>query len=489
MKKAKHVHFIGIKGVGMTALAVLAKEAGIRVTGSDLEEKFITDTVLERAGIKWRIGFSPKNIEGQPDLVIATGAHGGMENPEAKYAQEIGLATVMQGEAVGMFMNGEFLGRQNLEGISVAGSHGKTSTAAMISVILAQDNLDPSFVIGCGGILPLGFPGHFGRGKYFVAEADEYATCPQTDKTPKFLWQNPKILVVANIEYDHPDVFADISQVKEAFLKFAQKLPNDGTLVAGKDNPNVRDLLKAVNCRVVSFGEGPKNDWRLKKFLSGEGKTRFWVEYRGKNLGDFSLSLPGKFNALNALGAIIVGLELGISPVKIKKTLAGFRGTKRRFEFIGEVGDIKLYDDYAHHPTEISETLAAAKDFFPGQKIICVFQPHTYSRTKALLADFARCFSGAWEVLILDIYSSAREKSDFGVNAKILTEEIAKHHPRVKYLGKMEKVIDYLGKNVGGGSVIFTMGAGDVFLWHKEILDALENDSQIRQLAEGGRPY
>lgn len=460
----------------MTPLAILAKEAKIRVTGSDLEERFVTDEVLKRFGISWRVGFSPENIEGHPDLVVVTGAHDGLNNPEAQVAQKMGLKTVMQGEAVGIFMDGRVLGREDLTGISVAGSHGKTTTTAMIAEVLAKNGLDPSFVVGCGDIPTLGSPGHFGKGKYFVAEADEYATCPQIDKTPKFLWQNPKMAVVTNIEYDHPDVFANIEEVREAFFKFMSKVPVNGLVVVGGDNRYVQSLLPQIGSSTVAFGEGPKNDWRLKKFSSENGKIKFWVEHQGVNFGSFELSVPGKFNALNALASIVVGVELGISYEKIRQALTKFSGTKRRFEFIGQANSVKLYDDYAHHPTEISATLAAAKNFFPGQKITCIFQPHTYSRTKALLSDFARCFTDASEVLILDIYSSAREKSDFGVDAKILTEEIAKHHSQVKYLGKMEKVIDYFKKTAVSGGVIFTMGAGDIFLWHGEILNALKSN-------------
>lgn len=469
---AKHIHFVGIKGVGMAALAVLAKEAGILVTGSDLGEEFITDSLIEDFRIPWKVGFSPKNIEGHPDLVVVTGAHEGFNNVEAKAAQEKGLKVMMQGEAVGAFMAGKFLGRENLEGISVAGCHGKTTTTAILATILSGCKSDPSYLVGCGGILPLGASGHFGGGKYFIAEADEYATCPEIDQTPKFLWQNPKFLVLTNIEYDHPDVFANLKELEKAFLKLINKLPKNGLLVAGGDSPSLREILKRVNCPVVTFGEGSQNNWRLKKFYMREGKSRFWVESHGRDLGEFEIAVPGKFNAVNALAGIIVALELGFSSVQIKKSLATFAGTKRRFEFIGGSG-VKLYDDYAHHPTEISSTLEAAKNFFPGQKITCIFQPHTYSRTKVLLSDFARCFSKAYQVIIVDIYSSAREKDDFGVNSKILTEEIAKYHPRVKYLGKKEKVIDYLKKTADLSGIIFTMGAGDIFLWHEEILAAL----------------
>ncbi len=473
MKRIKHIHFVGIKGVGMTPLAILAKEAKIKITGSDLEERFITDEVLQRFTIEWKAGFSPKNIEGRPDLVVVTGAHGGLNNIEAQFAKEKGLSVVLQGEAVGIFMDGKIFGR-DFEGISVSGSHGKTTTTAMLATVLERNHLDPSFIVGCGDISAIGSPGHFGKGRYFIAEADEYAISPQTNLTPKFLWQNPQIIVINNIEYDHPDVFENINDVKKAFADFIQKLPSDGLVIAGGDNRNVEGILKETNRRVITFGESPQNEWQISKFSMNHGRIKFLVSHKGRHLSEYQLLVPGRFNALNALATIIVGIEIGLTPEKIKEALAKFTGAKRRFEFIGEAGGAKLYDDYAHHPSEIAATLRAAKDFFPKQKIICIFQPHTYSRTKMLLNDFAHCFNDASEIVITDIYSSAREKEEFGINAKILADEISKNHPCVRYLGDEEKIVEYFGKENHLNDVIFTMGAGDIFLWHREILEALK---------------
>lgn len=449
----------------MTSLAILAKEAKLKVTGSDAAEVFVTDEILKRSGITWRVGFGGENLKEHPDLVVVTGAWGGMTNPEAVRAKLRGLKVVMQGKALGIFMEG-------YTGISVAGSHGKTTTAAILAFLLVKAGFSPTFAVGCGDIPSLSGPAHLGRGKYFVAEADEYATCPQTDKTPKFFWQNPKILIITNIEYDHPDVFANLNQISEAFFRFAQKIPATGLLIGGIDNPQVKKIFEKITIPKVSYGFGPYGDWRIMKVNFSEGKTNFWVEYQGLAMGQFTLLLPGKHNALNALAAIVAGVNLGIPLAKIRQILPDFSGTKRRFEFIGEISGIKLYDDYAHHPTEISATLQAAKVWFGQKRIIAVFQPHTYSRTRALFSEFGQAFKDAQKVILTAIYASAREEEDSPFLVKNLAQEIAKHQKEVIYLAGKKPVVSYLSKIAKPGDIILTMGAGDIFRWHKDILNA-----------------
>lgn len=468
-KRFKQVHFIGIKGVGMTPLAIIAKEMGAAVTGSDIKDEFPTDLVLKRFGISWKIGFRPENIEGRPDLVVVTGAHGGMTNPEALAAKLSGLRVVMQGEALGMFMEG-------YKGISVAGCHGKTTTTAFIAHLLIKSGVDPSFAIGCGDIPSLSGPGHLGKGEYFIAEADEYMTCPLTNKRPKFFWQNPNLAVFTNIEYDHPDLFPDIEAVKKAFLKFSSQIKKEGVLVACLDNQNIRAILPKIERKIQTYGLGKEAAWQLTKVRTTEKGTKFEVEHKGLDLGEFSLSIPGVHNALNALAALIVGVEAGKDLETLRLLLPSFSGTKRHFEFIGEAGGVKLYDDYAHHPTEISSTLAAARTFFGKAKIICIFQPHTYSRTKVLFEAFAHSFSQADEVILVDIYSSARETDTQGINSQILGNKIAGYHKNAKYLKNMEEVVEYLGKKACPGDIIFTMGAGDLFRYHQKLLEKLGAD-------------
>lgn len=467
LKEFKHIYFIGIKGVGMTPLAILAKQAGIRVTGSDVAEVFVTDKTLERFGITWQEGFSQRNITGHPDLVVVSGAYGG-ENPEVQNAKERGLKLLTQGQALGVFMEG-------YEAISVAGSHGKTTTAALLSFLLEKAGLSPTFAVGCGDIPSLSGPANLGRGKYFVAEADEYATCPQIDNTPKFFWQNPKVAVVTNIDWDHPDVFEDLAAVGEAFFQFMKKIPKDGFLVLCLDDPNIESFLLKLSSPYFTYGFHPASDWRVTKVSFQEGQTRFWLEHQKVNLGQFSLGLAGKHNVLNAVAAIAVAVNLGISLEKIRQVLPDFTGTKRRFEFIGQAGGIKLYDDYAHHPTEIAATLRAARQWFGKKRIICLFQPHTYSRTKALFNNFLTCFSEADEVIITEIYASAREKKDPTVSVEQLVNGIRKYTPNVFCLDSCQKIGQFLKSRARPGDIIFTMGAGDIFHYHEEILKNLKS--------------
>jgi UDP-N-acetylmuramate-alanine ligase len=258
LKKLKYIHFVGIKGVGMTALALCAQDLKIRVTGSDVEEKFVTDEILKKRKIKWRKGFKKENIVGQPDLVITTSAHQGLANPEVKVASKSGIKTITYGEALGMFMKGKV-------GISACGVGGKTTTAAMMATILEEAKLKPSFVIGAGNIPSLGAPGRYAKGKHFVAEADEYVTSPGIDNRPKFLFQSPKIIVVTNIEHDHPDVYPDLEAITNAFRSFSKKIPRDGVLVACVDNENVRHLLKEIKVPVQTYGFSQKADWQIEK--------------------------------------------------------------------------------------------------------------------------------------------------------------------------------------------------------------------------------
>lgn len=468
--KIKKIHFVGIKGVGQAALSIVAKEAGIEVTGSDIGEDFITDKVLSDHSIYPLVGFLPEHIK-DPDLVITTGAHGGFDNIEVRTAQNKGIKVITKGEAVGLFMKGEVFGK-NFEGISVAGSHGKTTLTALISTLFKQAKLDPSFVIGTGEIPSLQFPGHFGQGKNFIAEADEYATEPVYDKTPQFLWQFPKIAVFTNIELDHPDVYPNVDKVREVFLQFAGNIKEGGALIACGDDLQVQKLLKEYSGRKITYGFSPNNDFILDRVKISGYKTFFWAKTKDLSLGEFSLEIPGEHNALNALGAIVVALEAGLSLEVIKKGLLAFVGTKRRFEYIGRLPSGALvYDDYAHHPTEIQSTLKAFKESFPGYKIICIFQPHTYSRTKELFEQFSKSFTNADKIIISDIFPSLRENPDPSVSSKILTQSVAKNHPDALFLPGLANVIEYLGQNnFDDKTVVLSMGAGDIYKIWKNLL-------------------
>jgi len=467
-KKIKRVHFTGIKGVGMTALACCLKDLGIKVSGSDIEETFVTDKVLKERKIRWKIGFSEKNLIPKPDLLITTGAHGGLNNPEVVAAKNLGIPVLTHAQALGELMKGK-------RGISVCGVGGKTTTSSMIATVLDKGGRKPSYAIGVGEINPLGFPGCYASGEEFVAEADEYVNSPGVDNRPRFIFQDPKIIVVTNIEYDHPDAYPDFAATKNAFRSFFQKIPADGLLLACADNRNTLEVASEFAEVLQTYGFSPRADWSADKVYFGQGQTLFNLSHRGVVVENIRIRVPGRFNVLNATAAFAVGAFLGMNFSVIKKGLEDFGGTKRRFEFIGEAKGVKLYDDYAHHPTEIKQVIAAARQWFGEKRLIIVFQPHTYSRTKALLEEFARAFSGANLVVISEIYASAREKDNLGINGKILAEKVARYHPKVFYKAGEKEVVEFLKKEAKEGDIIFTMGAGNIFLWHKTILKALKN--------------
>lgn len=466
-KDIKKIHFTGIKGVGMTALALCASDLGIKITGSDVGEKFVTDETLKKAKILWKRSFRKENV-GKPDLLIYTCAHKGEENPEVQDAKGRKIPTLSHAEALGLFMEGK-------EGISVCGVGGKTTTSSMIATVLEKTGLNPSFAIGVGSINPLGAPGKYRKiGRYFVAEADEYIASPQL-KTPKFMYQDPKVIVITNIQLDHPDVFKNIDETIGAFRNFVQKLPEDGLLVCCIDNENVKKLLQSIKVPLETYGFSPLADWQIVNINWLPGKMTFSIRHKEVEIEDLIINVPGRFNALNAAASFVVGNFLGLGFNQIKQGLKEFIGTKRRFEFIKKINGVDLYDDYAHHPSELRATLGAAKKRFAKRRIIAIFQPHTYSRTKVLFDEFAKSFDDADLVVVSDIYASSREKKeDFNVKSLDLADEIKKHKKNSFYLAGESEVVEFLSKNTKKDDVIFTLGAGDVFLWHNNIIKNLK---------------
>lgn len=461
----KQIHFIGIKGVGMTALALYAKEKGFLVSGSDEAEEFLTDAVLKKHKISFKVGFNRKDLKIKPDLVIVTGAHGGLTNKEAQAFREEGVEVISHGQALGRFLNEQ-------QGISVAGVGGKTTTSAMIATILSNNQLDPSYVVGVADIFPLGQPGHFGRGKYFVAEADEYAACPQSDPTPRFLYQKPQVEIITNIEYDHPDIYRSLEETFAAFSSFVENMDEEGLLVINGDNAHNRSFIKTVRKKTQSYGFSPDVSYQIENVKFQTGRTKFSLKQDNLYLGEYEIQVPGKFNVLNATASIVVGLHLGLTTQQIKSSLYQFLGTKRRFEFIGDKGKLKIYDDYAHHPSEIKMTLMAVHEWFPDYKILCLFQPHTYSRTKSLLNEFAQSFGFADEVIVLPIFASAREKYDPEFNSSFLTAKINLYHPRAFFEADEKKIIERL-QNISEKTIVLTMGAGDIYKLGPKILNQI----------------
>ncbi len=469
--KYKKIFFVGIKGVGMTSLAVIAKEAGISVSGSDVAEVFITDAILEHTGIKVLEGFDAKHIDNffhsefDEGLVITTGAHGGLSNEEVIRAKELGIPVMTHGMAVGFFMSGELFDR-NLKGVSVAGSHGKTTTSAMIATVLSLVEKDPSYAIGTSEVFPLGFAGHYGEGEYFVAEADEYASDIQYDKTPKLFYQKPDVAVITNIDFDHPDFYQDLESVYKTFDHFLKQMAKDGMIIVNGDDDRLTQIAKKhENKKVITFGVKKENDYYIENFAEKGLGSEFDVYTQKGLLGRFSLAVPGLHNAVNMLAAIILLIEEKIEIDMIKEAVAQFRGTKRRLEIIGETTQgAVLIDDYAHHPKEIETTLIALRKAFPNKKIVSIFQPHMVSRTKALLAEFVDSFKHADALLFLPVFTSAREKGD----AVALQQEVEKAFDgkdvAITFPETKDAVIEYINQNCNNPNfVIVTIGAGDVY--------------------------
>lgn len=465
LNNLKHIHFRGIKGVAMTSLALCAQDLGIKITGSDTKEIFVTDEILTRRGIKWIEGFSPDNITEGIDLVITTGAHGGLSNPEVISAKEKGIPVMTHAEALAFFAKGK-------ETIAVCGVGGKTTVSSMIASLFSFADKHPSFAIGVGNIFPLNTPGKYDKeGNTFICEADEFAASPGIDNRPRFSFLNPKVLIVTNIEHDHPDIYPTLEDTKKAFRELFDKITSSGLLVSSTDNQNVSEVISKIKRPVTTYGFEGEPDWKISFNKISDESQEF--DLKGKNGGKYHLTIkvPGQYNIQNATAAFIVGKFYGIPDKQLIEGIADFTGTKRRFEKVGETKNKALiYDDYAHHPEEIKAVLSAAKEWFPGKRIIAVFQPHTYSRTKALFNDFAQAFGNADEVVLMDIYSSAREEKDPEVSSELLAKETKRYHNHVYYTKGHRETLEWLKSNIKNGDVVFTLGAGDIFYLHKGML-------------------
>lgn len=456
-EKVKSAYLIGIKGVGMTALAIYLKQAGFEVEGSDNQNVYATDEVLKNAQIKVYEGFNKDNIlDKNPDLCIISAAYG-YDNPEAKEARHRRLKILYYSEALGQISAGKYV-------VAVAGVHGKTTTTALISLMLMEANLDPSYIIGAAQAPNLGASAHFGQGEYFVLEADEYRQSPSNNNS-KFLDLNPEIAIISSIEFDHPDIFPTIEDVYKTFYRFACRVPRRGVIILCSDYPKCRKLQNSlVDRHFESYGFEDGADWKIVN-VQEEDQTRFSLEHGTDILGPYLLKIPGRHNVLNATVAVILAKKLDIDEKIIQKVLSEFSGVGRRFEKVAVVGDIQIYDDYAHHPTAIAKTLEAARAKFPGSKIWCVFQPHTYSRTQGLFKEFGQAFGAADKVVVMDIYASEREKEG-KVSSQDLVKEIEKNNKKVqtiRYFKSQEEVKKYLHDFVQGPAIIITMGAGDIY--------------------------
>jgi len=460
LEKIKTIHFIGIKGVGMSALAVILKGQGFIITGSDVAEEFITDKNLQAAGIPVQ-EFGAANVDFKPDLVVLSPSWGA-DNPEVKRTRELGLKTVPWPKLLGVVMSQQ-------RGIVVTGTHGKTTTAAALTYVLQKLNLDPSYLIGTGKIFGLEGNGHFGQGEFFVAEGDEYKS-DESDNDSKFLQLYPEAAIITSVEMDHPDVFSSLDDVKSTFRRFTKNKKEKGYIAACGDDPNVREVTAEVpQAKVEYYGLAKDNDWHATDLKYNPESTDFTVHHRGKLVGRFTTQLAGKHSVLNALGIIALCAHFGLDLDEVKAALNQFIGSERRLEPKGEVDSILVYDDYAHHPTAIKTTLHGLHQRFPKREIWCVFQPHTFSRTKLLLADFAASFDQADHVFLTEIWGSAREKGG-DVSSRDIVAIGGKEHPDMRYFETPAAAKKALLSEVDEGGIVITMGAGDIYHLAEEFI-------------------
>lgn len=438
------VYFVGIGGISMSGLAEILADAGFTVSGSDRSRSALTD-MLESKGINVFYGQRAENITDNIDCVVFTSAIG-RDNPEYIAAHEKKIPCLTRAELLGQIM------KNYATPIAVSGTHGKTTTTSMISEILLRADLDPTLSIG-GILKTIGGNIRVGKSQYFVTEACEY--------TNSFLSFFPKIGIILNIEEDHLDFFKDLADIRSSFRRFAGLLPEDGCLVINAGIPDCQEITEGLACRVVTFGTDREADYYPSDISYDEkGNPRFVLHGPDGSCTEISLQVPGDHNMANALAAAAVADLLSVDSSCTAQALHGFTGTDRRFEYKGSIGGVTIIDDYSHHPTEITSALKAAARY-PHRTLWCVFQPHTYSRTKAFLKDFARALTLADKVVLADIYA-ARETDTLGISSETLLREIQALGQECYYFPSFDEIENFLLENCINGDLLITMGAGDV---------------------------
>jgi UDP-N-acetylmuramate--alanine ligase len=465
--RLKAVHMVGIGGIGMSSIAEVLLARGYEVSGSDLKRSDVTER-LEDLGATIYEGHAAEHVT-DTDVLVFSSAVKPDRNPETIEAQRRRIPIIRRAEMLGELMRQKY-------GIGVAGTHGKTTTTSMVGLVVREGGFDPTIIVG-GKVAVFDSNAVSGEGDIIIIEADEY------DRT--FLKLTPVLAVITNIEADHLDIYKDMEDIKEAFLQFANAVPFFGAAILCIDDVNVRSILGQVHRRVITYGMARQAKVRAADLEQEGPVTRFTVFHGEYRLGEVELNAPGHHNVQNALAAVAVGLELDISFDRIRQALARYTGVQRRFQIKGEIqghngghheGSVVVIDDYAHHPTEIAATLAAASHGWPGKRVIAVFQPHLYSRTRDLLDDFARSFYDADTLVITDVYG-AREEPIEGISGATLAERAtAFGHRDVHYVADKAELPKYLLRLRSDDDLVITMGAGDIWLYGQTFLDILKSD-------------
>lgn len=454
LSEYRKIHCIGIGGIGLSAVAEIFMSRGFEVSGSDMRESDITEKLIA-GGAKIFLGHRSKNVE-DADLVVYTVAVGD-ENPELSRARELGIPTITRAQALGALM-GEYD-----RSIAISGTHGKTTTTSMVSLILKDADREPTILVG-GNLAEIGGNCYVGGKDFFVTEACEYRD--------SFLELRPNIEIILNIDSDHLDYFKDVEHIARSFEKFARLVPENGVVIAYDANPFVKSVIDGLP-NTVTFGLSTDSDYSASNIsFDSEGMPRFDVNHGGETLCSIKLSIPGEHNILNALAAFACSHILGVDVENIVETLEKYHGTHRRFDILGRTStDIKIIDDYAHHPTEIKATLAAVKNM-KHRRLWCLFQPHTYTRTMALMDEFAEAFDDADVIVLAEIYA-AREKNIYKISSRTLAGKILEHDPdkEIYFIEDFADMASHVYNNAGEGDLVLTMGAGDIYKVGEMILD------------------
>lgn len=449
------IHFIGIGGISMSGFAELLFSMGFTITGSDWHKSKITRH-LESLGIQVVYGQNEKNITKEIDLVVFTAAVQ-KSNPEYQEAERLGLPLMERATMVGQVM------KNYSSAIAIAGTHGKTTTTSIASHIFLEAGLDPT--ISVGGILQaIGGNIRIGHSEHFITEACEY--------TNSFLQFFPTVGLILNIEEDHMDFFKDLADIRHSFRAFAKRIPAHGTLIINADIDDYQEITKGLSCRVLTYSlTNTTADFTAANVSYDDmGRGSFDAVVKGEKTGHFSLSVVGEHNVSNTLACLALASLYGIEADSLQRALTAFHGTDRRFEYKGEKNGITIIDDYAHHPTEIRATLSAAANY-PHKTLWCAFQPHTYTRTRAFLKDFAASLSLADKVILADIYA-AREKDPGDISSQNLADELKKLGKEVHYLPDFDAIEKFILKNLVDGDLLITMGAGNIVDIGENLLNA-----------------
>jgi len=446
---------VGIGGIGMSSIAEVLLARGFAVSGSDLQLTDVTDHLIE-LGADIREGHAAENV-GEPDVVVYSSAVEPGTNPETREALDRRIPIISRAVMLGELMRTKF-------GVGIAGTHGKTTTTSMAGTVVATGRFDPTIIVG-GKVTTFGSNARTGEGDIILVEADEY------DRT--FLRLTPSLAVITNIEEEHLDTYRDLDDILNTYVRFAESVPFFGAAIVCLDDTNVQEILDRINRRVVTFGTSRQADVRADEVKQRGMRMTFDVFHHQELLGRATLDVPGMHNVRNALAAIAVGLELEMPFEQIRDGLAAFTGVQRRMDEIGEGRGVRVVDDYAHHPTEIRATLEAASECWPESRIVAVFQPHLYSRTRDFQEAFARAFFNADVLVMMDVYGAREEPID-GVDGSIIADLARSFgHREVHYVRDREKMPAFVASIVRRGDVVLTLGAGDIWRYSRQLVEEL----------------